>query len=353
MGPRFLVRSAGLEMHPIDQADRLEHLKDERGIGYCNITKCCTEVCPEHIKITDNAIIPLKERVADEYYDPMRVLWRKLRGDAEGGTPAPAGRGATAVLQVDEPAPTDAEPRPEPSDGPPTLWADDPRRRAPVDDRAVRHPHRRRRARQPGAGLGGRGPHRRRARPDARDPLAPPDASISDFLGVQTNNVAEYTGSSWRSTWPGSSVRREVDLRLDSKLIVEQLHGRWRVKDAKLIPLWGEARRTLRGFSSAGRRTTCRGPRTPPPTRWRTRRSIASRRVARHRSCGGREPGGGAGVRCGMKRTTRRAPSSSCSRRSSPRADLELRESHARSPSDARGHVLAGRLGLRRGARRR
>jgi succinate dehydrogenase / fumarate reductase iron-sulfur subunit len=80
-GPRYLVRIAGLEMHPIDQGDRLAHLKDEAGVSYCNITKCCTEVCPEHIKITDNAIIPLKERVADDYYDPMRALWRKLRGE--------------------------------------------------------------------------------------------------------------------------------------------------------------------------------------------------------------------------------------------------------------------------------
>jgi succinate dehydrogenase / fumarate reductase, iron-sulfur subunit len=80
MGPRFLVRSAGLEMHPIDTADRTGHLKDDGGIGYCNITKCCTEVCPEHIKITDNAIIPLKERVADRYYDPVQMFWRKLTG---------------------------------------------------------------------------------------------------------------------------------------------------------------------------------------------------------------------------------------------------------------------------------
>jgi succinate dehydrogenase / fumarate reductase iron-sulfur subunit len=67
-------------MHPIDTADRTHHLKDEGGIGLCNITKCCTEVCPEHIKITDNAIIPLKERVADRYYDPIQIVWRKIRG---------------------------------------------------------------------------------------------------------------------------------------------------------------------------------------------------------------------------------------------------------------------------------
>jgi succinate dehydrogenase / fumarate reductase iron-sulfur subunit len=89
MGPRFLVRAAGLEMHPIDEADRLEYLKDEGGIGYCNITKCCTEVCPEHIKITDNAIIPLKERVADEFYDPLRGLWRRLTGRGPKRRPLP------------------------------------------------------------------------------------------------------------------------------------------------------------------------------------------------------------------------------------------------------------------------
>ncbi len=85
MGPRFLVRTAGLEMHPIDQADRRPYLKEVGGIGYCNITKCCTEVCPEHIRITDNAIIPLKERVADRYYDPLQWLWRKVRGGDPSG----------------------------------------------------------------------------------------------------------------------------------------------------------------------------------------------------------------------------------------------------------------------------
>ncbi|UCF80861.1 MAG: succinate dehydrogenase/fumarate reductase iron-sulfur subunit [Acidobacteriota bacterium] len=80
MGPRFLVRTAGLEMHPLDVADRLRYLKDEGGIGYCNITKCCTEVCPEKITITDNAIIALKERVVDRFYDPLTWLWRLLTG---------------------------------------------------------------------------------------------------------------------------------------------------------------------------------------------------------------------------------------------------------------------------------
>jgi succinate dehydrogenase / fumarate reductase iron-sulfur subunit len=79
-GPRFFVRIAGLEMHPLDNLNRTALLKDELGIGYCNITKCCTEVCPEDIHITDNAIIPLKERVVDDFYDPVRWFLRKLSG---------------------------------------------------------------------------------------------------------------------------------------------------------------------------------------------------------------------------------------------------------------------------------
>jgi succinate dehydrogenase / fumarate reductase iron-sulfur subunit len=79
-GPRFFVRVAALEMHPLDGVSRTKLLKDELGIGLCNITKCCTEVCPEDIHITDNAIIPLKERVVDDFYDPLTRLWRKFSG---------------------------------------------------------------------------------------------------------------------------------------------------------------------------------------------------------------------------------------------------------------------------------
>lgn len=77
-GPRFFVRIAALEMHPLDTHSHAELLRAKAGLGYCNITKCCTEVCPEHIKITDNAIIPLKERVVDQYYDPIAWVIRKL-----------------------------------------------------------------------------------------------------------------------------------------------------------------------------------------------------------------------------------------------------------------------------------
>ncbi|WP_166844314.1 succinate dehydrogenase/fumarate reductase iron-sulfur subunit [Isoptericola sp. BMS4] len=78
-GPRFLMRVAELEMHPLDVADRVAVVQDEHGLGRCNITKCCTEVCPEGIKITDNALIPMKERVADRKYDPLVWLGRTIR----------------------------------------------------------------------------------------------------------------------------------------------------------------------------------------------------------------------------------------------------------------------------------
>lgn len=76
IGPRYFVQVASLEMHPLDVEDRREDLKKANGIGYCNITKCCTNVCPQDITITDNAIIPLKERVADRFYDPLKRFFR-------------------------------------------------------------------------------------------------------------------------------------------------------------------------------------------------------------------------------------------------------------------------------------
>jgi succinate dehydrogenase / fumarate reductase iron-sulfur subunit len=80
VGPRFMARLASLEMHPYDRADRISDIKNDHGSGMCNITKCCTEVCPEEIQITDDAIIPLKERVVDRFYDPIAMLFRKIFG---------------------------------------------------------------------------------------------------------------------------------------------------------------------------------------------------------------------------------------------------------------------------------
>ncbi|MEP7366625.1 MAG: succinate dehydrogenase/fumarate reductase iron-sulfur subunit [Acidobacteriota bacterium] len=80
IGPRFMTYAAALEMHPLDTANRLDDLRGEHGAGFCNITKCCTKVCPEGITITDNAIIPLKERIVDEFYDPLARLFRVFRG---------------------------------------------------------------------------------------------------------------------------------------------------------------------------------------------------------------------------------------------------------------------------------
>ena len=103
-GPRFFIRSAELDMHPLDaRTDRKEYAQASMGLGFCNITKCCTEVCPEHIKITDNAIIPMKERVVDRHYDPLVWLGRKIRRrdelSGDGATAAPSvTAGATGAI---------------------------------------------------------------------------------------------------------------------------------------------------------------------------------------------------------------------------------------------------------------
>ena len=97
VGPRLLVHAAQLEMHPLDILDRTEELKENHGIGYCNITKCCTKVCPENITITDNAIIPLKERVIDKHYDPLAKLVRLMRGKKAEGGKRDAGSGGGAL----------------------------------------------------------------------------------------------------------------------------------------------------------------------------------------------------------------------------------------------------------------
>jgi succinate dehydrogenase / fumarate reductase iron-sulfur subunit len=97
-GPRYMVRIAALEMHPLDTQKRTGLLHGQAGIGMCNITKCCQEVCPEHIKITDNAIIPLKERTATDVYDPVARIARKLRpGRIQPSAGSPDGQASAAA----------------------------------------------------------------------------------------------------------------------------------------------------------------------------------------------------------------------------------------------------------------
>ena len=237
MGPRYLVRTAGLEMHPMDTADRTRYLKDDAGIGYCNITKCCTEVCPEHIKITDNAIIPLKERVADEYYDPIQMVWR-------APSKAPPSHASSRSSKADE-----VRARRHDAVRGVTLWGDEPAGDPPAPAAGRRFV-----IRTDGAARGNPGPaslggaadrrcSRGRARParaarrhDLRS-ARPPDEQRRRVDG-------RHPGARARPR----AGRRPVDLFLDSKLIVEQLHGRWRVKDAKLQPLWAAAKAILGGF---------------------------------------------------------------------------------------------------------
>jgi succinate dehydrogenase / fumarate reductase iron-sulfur subunit len=96
-GPRFMVRYQYLAMHPKDTLDRREAIRYKGGVGFCNITKCCQDVCPEHIHITDNSIIPLKERVADEFFDPVRWAARKLSGARKHPRPTESTTSPTEV----------------------------------------------------------------------------------------------------------------------------------------------------------------------------------------------------------------------------------------------------------------
>jgi succinate dehydrogenase / fumarate reductase iron-sulfur subunit len=100
-GPRFFIRYAELDMHPLDTQDRKDMVQAQEGLGYCNITKCCTEVCPEHIKITDNAIIPMKERVVDTRYDPVLFIGSKIgMRKGSGRKPVgPAGNGGSSPIK--------------------------------------------------------------------------------------------------------------------------------------------------------------------------------------------------------------------------------------------------------------
>jgi succinate dehydrogenase / fumarate reductase iron-sulfur subunit len=103
-GPRFFIRYAELDMHPLDTQDRKQMAQAEEGLGYCNITKCCTEVCPENIKITDNAIIPMKERVVDTKYDPVLFLGSKIgmRKDSGRTKVGPAGGSGPSPIKHPE-----------------------------------------------------------------------------------------------------------------------------------------------------------------------------------------------------------------------------------------------------------
>ena len=252
IGPRFLVREAGLEMHPMDTADRTKHLKDDGGIGLCNITKCCTEVCPEHIKITDNAIIPLKERVADRYYDPIQIAWRKLRGALgrrREASPGRSGHETASGATTDDPT------------------------AGPLGQAAVHHPHGRGRARQPGASLaGGRADRRhsiRRPRPCGparRDDLGVPRGADEQRRRVHRGRPGARAGPPLAGRRGGPVARFEA----------HRGAARWSVAgqgcEAPATPRRGAT--APRRVPPAGRRRTCRERRTRWPMRWRTPRSI-------------------------------------------------------------------------------
>jgi succinate dehydrogenase / fumarate reductase iron-sulfur subunit len=152
-GPRFFIRAAELDMHPLDaRTDRKEQAQQEHGIGYCNITKCCTEVCPEHIKITDNAIIPMKERVVDRRYDPVVRLGRRIfrrdqqLDDPAGTVHAPVAGGVARAAQAGQAAPVGPDGRLPITEltldrsGASSPFGDDVEFPMPVEDLTYQHP---------------------------------------------------------------------------------------------------------------------------------------------------------------------------------------------------------------------
>jgi ribonuclease HI len=73
-------------------------------------------------------------------------------------------------------------------------------------------------------------------------------AEISEYLGVATNNVAEYRALLLALQRALDAGFRQADVCMDSELIVRQLSGHYRVKDAKIIPLYAKARHLLARF---------------------------------------------------------------------------------------------------------
>jgi probable phosphoglycerate mutase len=73
-------------------------------------------------------------------------------------------------------------------------------------------------------------------------------AEVSEGIGIATNNVAEYMAAIAGLERCRDLGADEVTVRADSKLIVEQLSGRWRVKQPTLIRLHGEARALMKAF---------------------------------------------------------------------------------------------------------
>ena len=243
MGPRFLVRAAGLEMHPIDQADRRGYLKDRAA----SASATSPSAAPRSARSTSRS--PTTRSSRSRSASPTSTT---TRSSGPGGSSAAAVRVAGAGDRAAGPAgaPPPARPGARLSDTLSRSWpnpiAGDDRRRPTVARGFV--------IRTDGAARGNPGPASLGAvlidldAPDAATTARRPTPRSPSTSASRRTTWPSTRASCGRSSWPPSSGAREVHLLLDSKLIVEQLAGRWRVKDAKLIPLWTAGRRTLAGF---------------------------------------------------------------------------------------------------------
>ncbi len=91
------------------------------------------------------------------------------------------------------------------------------------------------------------------------DPQGQIVARLSKFLGVQTNNYAEYSGLLAVLEWALANGVRRLRVFSDSELMVRQMKGIYKVKNAGLLPLWQEAQRLSRQLDASEMRHTLRG----------------------------------------------------------------------------------------------
>jgi probable phosphoglycerate mutase len=83
-------------------------------------------------------------------------------------------------------------------------------------------------------------------------------ARLSEFLGIQTNNYAEYSGMIAVLRWAIENGARRITVVSDSELMVKQMQGKYKVSSPAIKPLWEEGRKLVRQLDSFQIRHTLR-----------------------------------------------------------------------------------------------
>ena len=91
------------------------------------------------------------------------------------------------------------------------------------------------------------------------DPQGRVVASLSEFLGIQTNNYAEYSGLVAVLNWANGNGAKHLRVVSDSELMVKQMKGQYKVASPVLRPLYEQARRLAARLEKFEMRHTLRG----------------------------------------------------------------------------------------------